>query len=255
MDSFILKNDFKICYPILEYNFEKFIKKVNEKKIEKGVMLELRIDYLLNSGIELKDIISFINNYVSKGNADRLIVTIRTVGEGGKVDLSREIYFNYIKELYQKLKVKYIDVEFKFYNANRELYDNLFKSHKKKVIISIHFFDRVFHPAEYEKLFIEMAKSHGDIVKCAIMPYTENDFFTYMMTAKNAYKMLKKHKKECIFIAMGDIGKLSRIWPEFTNSKIVFLSAYSENANNLGQFGRETFDKFRNILAKNGKNW
>ena len=117
----------------------------------------------------------------------------------------------------------------------------------------MHFFDRIFFENEYIKLFTEMAESSGDIVKFAIKTFSKEDLFLFMLTAKKCEKIMKKNKKETIYIAMGTVGMLSRLWPEFTNTKIVFLTAYKEMDLELGQMNRENYVKYRNILAKNGK--
>ena len=252
--GFKLKNDFEFCYPVLEDNKSAFLKKVAEINSEKQCMIELRLDYLLYAGLSIEDIIRIINTVRTKYTNKKLIATIRTVSEGGKVDLTKEKYFYYIKELYLNAKVNFIDVEYKFYKIDKIYYDSLFKKRKKKIIISMHFFDRIFFENEYIKLFTEMAESSGDIVKFAIKTFSKEDLFLFMMTAKKCEKIMKKNKKETIFIAMGTVGLLSRLWPEFTNTKIVFLTAYKEMDLELGQMNRENYVKYRNILAKNGKN-
>lgn len=252
--GFKLKNDFVFCYPILEDSKSAFLKKVAEINSEKQCMIELRLDYLLYAGLSIEDIIKIINTIRTKYTSKKLIATIRTVSEGGKVDLTKEKYFYYIKELYLNAKVNYIDVEYKFYKIDKIYYDSLFKKRKKKIIISMHFFDRIFFENEYIKLFTEMAESSGNIVKFAIKTFSKDDLFLFMMTAKKCEKIMKKNRKETIFIAMGTVGLLSRLWPEFTNTKIVFLTAYKEMDLELGQMNRENYVKYRNLLAKYGKN-
>ena len=98
--GFKLKNDFEFCYPVLEDNKSAFLKKVAEINSEKQCMIELRLDYLLYAGLSIDDIIKIINTVRTKYTNKKLIATIRTVSEGGKVDLTKEKYFYYIKELY-----------------------------------------------------------------------------------------------------------------------------------------------------------
>ena len=252
--GFKLKNDFEFCYPVMESDESYLLKKISEINNEKKCMIELRLDYLLYAGMSIENIIKIINIVRLKYTNKKMIATIRTIGEGGKVDLTKEKYFYYIKELYLNAKVNYIDVEYKFYKIDKIYYDSLFKKKKKKIIMSIHFFDRIFFENEYIKLFTEMAESRGNIVKFAIKTFSKEELFSFMLTAKKCQKILKKNGKEAIFIAMGKIGILSRLWPEFTNTKIVFLTAYREIDLELGQLNREKYVKYRNLLAKNGKN-
>ena len=249
-----LKEDFVFCYPILEDDKNSFYKKVTEINLQKKCMIELRLDYLLCAGLSISDIINIISHVKTKLTNKKLIATIRTVGEGGKVDLTKEKYFSYIKELYLKSKAHYIDVEYKFYKLDKIYYDSLFKKKKKKIIISMHIFDRIFFENEYMNLFTEMAESSGDIVKFAIKTFTKEDLFTFMEAARKCDKIMHKNKKENIYIAMGTVGALSRLWPEYTNTKIVFLTAYKDIDLVLGQMNREKYVKYRKLLAKNDKN-
>ncbi|MBR0038898.1 MAG: type I 3-dehydroquinate dehydratase [Lachnospiraceae bacterium] len=249
-----LKNDFIFCYPILEDSRSALIKKISQVDKERKCMIELRLDYLLCAGMSIEDIIGTINYIKSKVTNKKIIATIRTVSEGGRVDLTKEKYFTYIKELYLKSRVHFIDVEYKFYKIDKIYYDSLFKKKKKKIIISMHIFDRIFFENEYIKLFTEMAESSGNIVKFAIKTFTKEDLFTFMIAARKCEKMIKKNKKDAIFIAMGTVGVLSRLWPEFTSTKIVFLTAYKEIDIEFGQMNREKYVKYRKLLAKIGKN-
>ena len=249
-----LKNNFVFCYPILEDSKSSIVKKVSQIDKERKCMMELRLDYLLCAGMPIEDIIKLVNNIKSNVTNKKIIATIRTVSEGGKVDLTKEKYFTYIKELYLKSKVNYIDVEYKFYKIDKIYYDSLFKKKKKKIIISMHIFDRIFFENEYMKLFTEMAESSGNIVKFAIKVFTKEDLFTFMLAARKCDKILKKSRKDAIFIAMGTVGVLSRVWPEFTNTKIVFLTAYKDIDLELGQLNREKYVKYRKLLAKIDKN-
>lgn len=252
--SIKLKDNFVFCYPALEDSKSALIKKVSSLDKERKCMIELRLDYLLCAGMTIEDIVKLINRIKSSVTNKKIIATIRTVSEGGRVDLTKEKYFSYIKELYLKSRVHYIDVEYKFYKIDKVYYDSLFKKKKKKIIISMHIFDRIFFENEYMKLFTEMAESSGNIVKFAIKTFTKEDLFTFMIAARKCEKIMKKNKKEAIFIAMGTVGALSRLWPEFTNTKIVFLTAYNEIDIELGQMNRENYVKYRKLLAKIGKN-
>ena len=54
---------------------------------------------------------------------------------------------------------------------------------------------------------------------------------------------------------MGEIGKLSRVWPEYTHTSIVFLTAnggYFDKM--LGQTTRKNYMELRKLLAKRFKN-
>ena len=251
--SNIINKKFELCYPIMESDKVLFIDKVISLENDKNDMIELRIDFLLEKGIIIDEIIEMIN-HISASTSKKIIVTIRTDREGGKYKLDEKEYYEYIEKIYLKAKFDYLDVEYNVYIKNEEKYETLFKHKLKKIILSTHIFDKVLSKKQYETLFHNMLKPYIDIVKCAVFVNAKKELFDYMMVARKSSKIIKNAKKECIFIAMGEMGRLSRLWPEFTNTKVVFLTTKSEKASNTGQFSYENFVKYRKLLEKNVKN-
>lgn len=254
MKSKHFTNEFELCYPILENDKVLFMDKVVSLENKKNSLLELRIDYLLGNGVSIDEIVMMINYIHVDLTSKRIIVTIRTEREGGKIKIDPETYYDYIERLYLHTSVEYIDVEYALYQKNADKFDRLFKNKFKRIILSNHIFESALSKKDYEILFYDMAKPYIDIVKCAVMVKTKKELFDFMMIARKCSKNIKKHEKGCIFIAMGEIGGLSRLWPEFTNTNVVFLTAYGENASKIGQFTYENFMKYRKLLEKNVKN-
>ena len=169
-------------------------------------------------------------------------------------DIDDDTYYGYIEKLYFNASNEYLDVEYNFYKNNLNKYDSLFKKRLKKIILSNHIFGKALSKNEYELLFYNMARTYIDFVKCAVMVKNKKELFDFMMVARKCSKNIQNIKKSCIFIAMGEIGGLSRLWPEFTNTKVVFLTAYGENTSKIGQYTYKNFVKYRNLLEKNIKN-
>lgn len=251
--SNIINKKFELCYPIMESNKTSFIDKVVSLENDKNDMIELRIDYLLEKGIAIDEIIEIIN-HINSFTSKKIIVTIRTDREGGKYKLDENKYYDYIENIYLKTEFEYLDVEYNVYLSNKEKYEGLFKDKSKKIILSTHIYDKVLSKKQYETLFHNMLSPYIDIVKCAVFVNTKKELFDYMMVARKSSKFIINEKKGCIFIAMGEIGKLSRLWPEFTNTKVVFLTTNSENTSKIGQFSYENFVKYRKLLEKIAKN-
>lgn len=254
MDKLSLKRQYKPCFSILESDKKAFLRKVAEVGKEKRCLIELRLDYLFNAGMTIDEVLLLIAKAKTVCGGKKLIATIRTLSEGGYVDLSKEKYFFYIKMLYLKTKVHAIDVEYKYYKIDRKYYDSLFAKKKKDIIISMHFFNRVFSEGEYRKMFKEMSESKGNIVKFAIKTFTKEDLFMYLKTARKARELFRNNRKKVVFIAMGDIGRISRIIPEYTNTQIVFLSCYDHEDENIGKISLNDFNKYRKLLEKKLKN-
>ena len=252
MKSKITSKNFKLCYPILEDNISSFEKKVSTFSKEKNVYIELRIDYLLKKNIPIDKIILSINRLCEKYKRLEFIATIRTEGED--LHLSNSIYFDYIFFIYFLTDVKIIDVEFAYYKKDKKKYDRLFALGKKKVIFSTHIFDKIFSVNKYDKLYRETKIVDRGIIKFAVKVYSKKDLYLFMNKSREYSLDVDTKKKECIFIAMGENGMVSRIFPEYTNTKIVFVSAYSGKHNSLGQLDKNTYLKYRKLLAKRLEN-
>lgn len=248
MSKYRFKNNKNFCYSVCEETETQFLKKVKELSEEKKVLIELRLDFLLESGLSIEYISKLIVKIHKKYTSKKIIATIRTNDEGGRVDLSREKYYYFIRTLYNTKGISYIDIEYKYYKIDRQYYDLLFKKRKKKIILSMHLFDKILSEMDYINTLNELVSVKSDIVKFATNTFTKENLFAFMLNSRKF--SLKYLRKDFVYIAMGDIGIISRIWPEFTNTKIVYLNAYSEDINKIGAINKEDFVKYRKILAK-----
>ena len=253
MSRLNLKNNFDLCYPILEKEFDLVYSKINSTLDKRVLFYELRIDHLLENGIGIDDIIVFINDLIKHFRDKKFIITIRTKSEGGATQLSFNEYYNYLEKLITKVEASYIDIEYKYYILDKASFDSLIKSSKAKIILSKHIFDDKFSSINCENIINELIESAGAIAKLAVMVSTKEDLFSFMNLANKYASLLKMNKKDAIFIAMGEMGRLSRIYPEYTNTKIVFINAYDKGSI-LGQYSLDSYLEYRKLLAKLGKN-
>lgn len=253
MSGLSLQNNFDLCYPILEKDLFGVCNKINSTLDNRVSIYELRIDYLLNNGININDIIIGINDLIKCFPNKKFIVTIRTKSEGGVIELSLDEYFTYIKMILTELNATYVDVEYKYYILGIDSFNTLIESAKSKVILSKHVFDNKFSRSKCEKIINKLIEGKGSIVKLATMVSTKDELFSFMNIAKKNASELKINNKDAIFIAMGAMGRLSRVYPEYTNTRIVFINAY-DKSNTLGQYSLNTYIEYRELLAKLGKN-
>ena len=253
MSRLNLKNNFDLCYPILEKEFNLVYDKINSTLDKRVLFYELRIDYLLENNINIDHIIVFINDLVKKIHGKKFIVTIRTKSEGGVIELSYDKYCDYINKLIRQVRVEYIDIEYKYYELDKEKFDVLIENSKTKVILSRHEVTDIFSSINCERIIRELFARKCDTIKLAMMVNSKEDLFSFMNSAKKSFDEYKEYNKNMIFIAMGEMGRLSRIYPEYTNTHMVFLNAY-DNDNKLGQFSLDSYLQYRKLLAKEGKN-
>lgn len=248
MSKYRFKNNKNFCYSVCEETEKGFIKKIQELNKEKKAIIELRLDYLLSAGFSIENISKLIKKIHDRYSSKKIIATIRTNDEGGRVDLSREKYYYFIRTLYNTKGISYIDIEYKYYKADKQYYDLLFKKKKKKIILSMHLFDKILSELDYINTLNELISAKSGIVKFATNTFTKENLFSFMLSSRKF--SLKYKRKDFVFIAMGEIGLLSRVWPEFTNTKLVYLNAYDNDINKIGAIKKEDFVKYRKNLAK-----
>ena len=242
------KNSFSLCYPILESSKEKIINKIRSVNNPKVKVYELRLDYLNKESMsDMSKIIDIINFVKTNFTSKKIIATVRTKGEGGKINLSSQAYFDLIKEICEKSKADYVDIEYRFYSKRKSLYDKLIIKSKKTIILSKHLFNKRFSLANCKDILGKMSKSKSDILKLAVMTHSKMETYYYMKMAHEFTSKDRKKRAGYIFIAMGRDGLISRLLPEYTNTKIVFINAY-HGANNLGQVDLEEYNRYRKEL-------
>ena len=245
------KKYFDLCHPILEKDRLSIIKKIKSIKNSKVRMYELRLDCLKSlsrskEGIEL--VIDDVNYIVSKYPKNVFIATIRTKSEGGNITLSGSKYVECIKYLLKEAKVNYVDIEYKYYEKHKRVLDKYIKESKAKVIISKHIFDKKFSYAKCENMLKQLSKTKCDVVKLAVNVDNIVDSYKFIELSKEYNEKISKSGKRGIFIAMGKAGIISRILPEYTGTRVVFLDAYDKKNSKLFQPNLTFFLKFHNKI-------
>jgi 3-dehydroquinate dehydratase, type I len=131
-----------------------------------------------------------------------LIGTIRSKKEGGLFERSESELFDLIQKMIPD--VDYIDIERKSLKKNRMKSIEIAKQMKTEVIISSHFFNETPSSEKIKNVLKKSFEYGADIAKIAVMPQTEEDVL-------KLYKAGLKIKGRTCLIAMGEIGKQTRI--------------------------------------------
>ena len=212
-----------ICAPIVERESNSALQSA-KKAVDLGAdILELRIDALENpDGDEIQQLIKNINY--------PLIATNRIESEGG--------FFRGSEDERTKVLIKaaeYADIVDIELQTDEKLRSKIIKA-SKSTIISYHDFKKT---PSFEELLnvVKKEKEIGDIAKFAVMPNNNKDTLTVL-------KVLSE-SQNTIGIAMGDIGKYTRIIAPVFGSPITFASIDKKSA--PGQLDIETT---KDILRK-----
>ena len=138
-----------------------------------------------------------------------VLVTYRTAQQGGQGDASETEYGQIIRAL-AKQQPNYIDIEFDELAAPTDVQKVGKEAHNQrvKVIISHHNFTETPNLETLRFLYYKIHQCGGDMLKVAVMPRTPEDVLTLMSAMHQTSVTISE---QVIGIAMGDLGKVSRL--------------------------------------------
>ena len=148
-----------------------------------------------------------------------LLTTFRTHFEGGVKKLSEEEYFDICRVLIKEKATDLLDLE--LFRKTSKLKEIIAEAHENNIyiIMSNHDFDKTPATSELERRLTLMKTFGADIAKIAVMPNSARDVLNLLLATDNM-----KYKLNCplITMAMGDLGKVTRISGEVFGSCLTF---------------------------------
>lgn len=148
-----------------------------------------------------------------------LLTTFRTHFEGGVKKLSEEEYFDICRVLIKEKATDLLDLE--LFRKTSKLKEIIAEAHENNIyiIMSNHDFDKTPATSELERRLTLMKTYGADIAKIAVMPNSARDVLNLLLATDNI-----KYKLNCplITMAMGDLGKVTRISGEVFGSCLTF---------------------------------
>ena len=157
------------------------------------------------------EILEMAPKFFEKFKESKILFTLRTVREGGNIQVSEKKYLQILKEILT-FSV-YIYTERRIYNGK----DRLIKMHEEGTAF----------------------------VKVAVMPERECDVLDLLQITRD---MTLEYGDHFISMAMGDLGRLSRISGYLTGSCWTFASL--ENSSAPGQISLKETEYILDILEK-----
>ncbi|MDN6011094.1 MAG: type I 3-dehydroquinate dehydratase, partial [Lactococcus lactis] len=157
---------------------------------------------------------------------------------GGNIQVSEKKYLQILKEILT-YNPAYIDVEFFTHGPSFAA----LKDFRDKMVLSYHNFDEV--PSDLTNRLIKMHEEGTAFVKVAVMPERECDVLDLLQITRD---MTLEYGDHFISMAMGDLGRLSRISGYLTGSCWTFASL--ENSSAPGQISLKETEYILDILEK-----
>jgi 3-dehydroquinate dehydratase I len=205
-----------ICVPIRNETSSGILESIDKAIIKGADLLELRIDAMKDP--DPQEVASLM-----KGIPHPLIATNRMKEEGGFYEGSKTERTEILLEAAKY--ADYVDIELR----TEDKYRSKIIKASKSTIISYHNFKKT--PSVHELLkIVKSAHKLGDIAKFAVMPSNLQDTLRVLEVLSQV--------NNTIGIAMGDLGRYTRVVAPLFGSPITYASLINESA--PGQMNIET---------------
>ncbi|MBV1756624.1 MAG: type I 3-dehydroquinate dehydratase [Dethiosulfatibacter sp.] len=224
---------FLICIPIISSEKQTIIEDFKDAVDLNPDLVEWRVDYFEDNGDveKIKDVLYQIKELTQN---IPVIFTCRHQSEGGECSLNPEIRYNMFREALETGVVDFLDIEMLngegYINSIRKLKDQ----YGKKLILSYHNFQTTPDEQLIVDKLLEGQSLGADIVKVALMPNTPVDVMTLLSATGKAWENIDI---PMITMAMGDLGRVSRVWGNAFGSEITFASMRQSSAPGQIEFG------------------
>lgn len=222
----------KIVVPIMLTELAE-LEKVSVSDYRAADIVEWRADFL-----SADEILEIAPKFFEKFKESKILFTLRTVREGGNIQVSEKKYLQILQEILT-YNPAYIDVEFFTHGPSFAA----LKDFRDKMVLSYHNFDEV--PTDLTNRLIKMHEEGTAFVKVAVMPERECDVLDLLQITRD---MTLEYGDHFISVAMGDLGRLSRISGYLTGSCWTFASL--ENSSAPGQISLKETEYILDILEK-----
>ncbi|MGI6111665.1 MAG: type I 3-dehydroquinate dehydratase [Bilifractor sp.] len=171
-----------------------------------------------------------------------VLFTYRTSREGGKGCTDGDTYSAVALWAAEQPEIALIDIEGLSGEYDAEILVKKVKELGKPVIASAHFFDRTPKKNELVDIFGCLQRTGADILKVAVMPEKSRDVLRMMDVSR---EMDSSTSCPLITIAMGDLGKITRVSGNLTGSCMTFGTAGAATAP-----GQMTVEKLRRVMEE-----
>ena len=213
----------KICVPVVETTTEKIIQQIQE--LQNCDLIELRIDFYENIH-DLKQVHELLLQVRQQTNLP-LLLTYRSLKEGGHIQLSDQEYLSLVQTACQSGCIDIVDIELE--SGNMLVYQLVEIAHQNhvKVLMSYHDFEKTPPVMEMKERREKMEIMGADICKIAVMPFSYKDVIQLLNTTM---EMSQRLTRPLVTMSMGKIGKITRIVGELVGSSITFASVGQSSA-------------------------
>ena len=216
----------KVCVPITGRNKDQIVEQTKEIMQAGPDLVEWRVDYLEEAGGK-KDIIDILIAIRRVIGDTPLLFTYRTESEGGYGRVGWGHYAELLEWAACRPEIDIIDVEAMGLDVDTEGLIRIIHGRGTPVIASVHYCGEMPGKKERKEALRFLKQSGGDMIKMAFTPRTEEDVLELMAWTR---RKSRKMEQPLITMAMGEVGRLSRVSGRLTGSAVTFGSVGEASA-------------------------
>ncbi len=233
-------NNVLVCVPLLAKNKSSIIEDMTYLQTKDYDLIELRLDYYEN--IECKESVIQLLKEIKPLISKPLLITLRSLNEGGYKHIDNEYYYSLLKDIISLNLTDMIDIELlKDKINNFELIEHAHNNHIK-VVMSYHNFNKTDEIDVLKQYMDTMEVMGADIAKIAVMPRCKEDVVNLI----NLSMQLSSYMSiGIVVIAMGELGKITRVIGDMIGSYMTFASLSCAVA--PGQLSIDEINMYRRI--------
>ncbi|MBH9986364.1 type I 3-dehydroquinate dehydratase [Lactobacillus sp. M0390] len=234
----------KIAVPNVGSTEEEILTSTKEIAAAKPDLMEWRIDYyaagiedtaqLIDTGRKIRELIGELP----------LLITFRTKSEGGVCQLEENRYLDLVDQIIVNRLGDAVDIELFHEEKSIESLVSEAKNYNVVVIMSNHDFEKVPAKDVIEFRLKKMANLGADVPKLACMPHNVEDVLNLLEATNEVHNEIEN---PIITMAMGDIGKVTRIAGQVFGSSLSFGAVGKSSA--PGQLSIEELRNAEKYLA------
>lgn len=209
----------KIAVPNVGSNEEEILAAAKDIVAAKPDLMEWRIDYYTDGINDHDKLIETAKKLRSTVGELPILVTFRTKSEGGVQELNEQNYFKLLQTVIEHRLGDAIDIELFHDEVQIKSLLKLAHNYGLVVIMSNHDFEKVPAKDVIEFRLKKMASLGADVPKLACMPHNANDILMLLEATNEVHNEIDN---PLITMAMGDIGKVTRIAGQVFGSSLSF---------------------------------
>lgn len=216
----------KICVPITGESREAVGEQAQQAAAEAPDLVEWRADCFrdLDNVEKIAEVLISLQEIL--GDIP-ILFTVRTKREGGKSHLSAEKYRSVILYAAGRPEISVIDIEGLNPEINTELLVSQVHELGMPVVASWHNFSKTPKKPELDLIFDRLARTGADVLKVAVMPKKPKDVLRLMSVTEEKNRQISS---PLVTMAMGDLGRISRVGGRITGSAMTFGSVGEASA-------------------------